>query len=101
MSAQVFLRRIFGDDQVNPIRAGESLGHGRRILDVANESFGAFLYKSLELFRVASDDADFLASGEQRFGGRSAGSSGCSGDDDHFFSLKICTDVQLGAEAIA
>jgi hypothetical protein len=59
------------------------------------------LYKNLELFRVASDYADFLASGEQGFSGRSACSSGCSGDDNHFVSLKICIDVQLGAEAIA
>ena len=64
MSAQIFLRRIFGDDQVDRVRAGEGLGHRRRIFDIANENFGAQVDQGLKLLRVAPDHADFLASSE-------------------------------------
>ena len=87
MGAQVLLRNILGDHEIDGCSAVESFRHRRDILHVADERFGALLRERLEFLRVAPDHANLLALRKQRFRRWPSRMPRRSRNDDHYSSV--------------
>ena len=89
MIAQILVRNIFRQHEIDSCRALESFGHRSGIFHVADERFRALLHERLKLFRVAADRANFFTFCEQRFRRRPSRVSCSSYDYDHEISYGI------------
>ena len=81
--AQVRSTVIRWNHGVNGSGAGKRAGHGFGIVDIADESFRAFLNERIESLFAAADDADFFTFCEQHICENAACMACRSRDDVH------------------